>query len=34
VSVAGTALDVDLVKRLAKRYGRDAEENLRKVMGS
>ena len=34
VSVAGTSLDVDLVKRLAKRYGRDAEENLRKVMGS
>jgi hypothetical protein len=34
VSVAGSSLDIDLTRRLAKHYGRDAEANLRKIIGS
>ena len=33
VGIAGESLDVDLVKRLAKRYGREAVSNLEKILG-
>ncbi|HWM67010.1 MAG TPA: hypothetical protein VNO35_10535 [Steroidobacteraceae bacterium] len=34
ISIAGQSLDVALVKRLAKGYGRDAVENLHKLIGN
>jgi DNA-binding NarL/FixJ family response regulator len=33
VAVAGEAIDVDLVRRLAKRFGREAVSNLEKILG-
>jgi len=32
IAVIGPSLDVELVKRLARRYGREAERNLQKIL--
>jgi predicted nucleotidyltransferase len=32
VGIAGESIDVDLVRRLAKRYGREAASNLEKIL--
>jgi hypothetical protein len=32
ISIAGASLDLELVERLAKRYGRDATKNFRKLL--
>lgn len=34
ISIAGEALDKVLLERLTKRYGRDAVENLNKLLGN
>jgi predicted nucleotidyltransferase len=34
LSIAGESLDVVLLERLVKRYGREAAENLQKLLGA